>query len=110
MVALEIAQTMHMLVRKLQLRFVNEHRNVANIGKVQECRKQRGGGDAFVVCGGHISEGAGDQGAADAVPKRVDLILPRCPFYCVDGRKWSIEQVVRELLAGELGTRIDPGN
>src|SRR5262249_22610797 len=103
MVAFEVAQTMHMLVRELQLIFVNEDGNVSNIGEVQECRKQRRSGDALVVCGGHISEGAGDQGAADAVPKRIDLVLSRRPFDCIDSRKWPVEQIVGELLVGEFG-------
>src|SRR5262249_62163693 len=69
----KIPETIHMLVRKLKLIFVDKDRYVANVRKIQKRREQSGGGDSLVVCRGHIGERAGDQSPADAIFYDIEL-------------------------------------
>ncbi len=52
----KVTETIYMLVRKLKLVFINKHRDVADVRKIQKRREQRGGGGTSVVCCGHIGE------------------------------------------------------
>src|SRR4030095_7173126 len=106
----EVAKAIHVLVGKLELVFVDEDRDVADIGKIQERREQRGGGDASVVCGGHIGERAGNQSSADAIPYDIDLRFSGRLFDRRDGLQRTLKHIIGKTFIGEFGTGIDPGD
>jgi hypothetical protein len=108
--ALEVAALVHVLVGERELVGVDEHRNVADVGEVEQRGEQRRGRDALLAARRQVGERARDERAADAVAEDVEVGLRGRPLDRLDGGDRPLQQVVGKILVAELGAGVDPGD
>ncbi len=104
----EEALVAHMLLHQLQLVLVDEDRQIADIGEIQETRQEGGAGDALVALGRQIGQRRGQQGSADAEAQRVDLGLADRLLDGVQRLEHAFGDIILEIEIGQALIGIDP--
>ena len=85
-------------------RFLAMLDELAGIGEVHDGGEEGGGGDNVgFLLGRQVGQGAGKQGATEAITNGVDGILAGGFLDGGDGLQWAFAHVVGEILLGHLG-------
>src|SRR3974390_758850 len=108
MMALEIAEALHVVVEKLKLGVVDEGRNISDVREIQERGEERRRSSPRPTSGGHLGQSRPGQCAADAVADEVDILFSGRLLDGVDRDQWAFAEVVFERLCRELRPRVDP--
>ena len=103
------ATGVHLLFDVADPVLVGEQQQVARLGEVLLSGEEGGGVDPLVPLCGHEGEGAGQQGAADAVADGVDLIDAALGHHRLAAGVDAVDHVVFEGPGRHRRVRIDPG-
>ncbi len=106
----EIALLAHTLFERLQLLLVDKDAELAGLLEIGHRHEIGRALDAVVALRGHVGEGGGEQGAAEAIADHVGVALASRLGHRVERGQRPLAHVVLEGLAGEPLVRVDPGN
>ena len=106
--ALEIAALAHLALQRGDLVLVDEHLELPGAGEVDERGHEARAGDSLVFLGRKVSQGGGEQRAAEAISEHIDALLAGRLLDGIERRQRALEHVVFEILPGVALVRIDP--
>ena len=108
--AFEHAGRLHVALERGDLVFIDEHQQIAGMGKIDLCGKERRRGHAHAALFGEPGQRRGEQGAADAIARGMHLHLAGHLLDDVHRGERALLHVVGEGLLAEFLVRIDPGD
>jgi hypothetical protein len=108
LLSFQIAAPGHLGLDALELRFIDEHPEVAGELEIHLRGKKGCGGDATVLLGGHVAQGGGKERAADAVTDGIQLLFAGCLLDGSESFEYALAHIVAEALARQSFVRVDP--